>query len=81
MTTPTKDLAGLGRLYWSLNDRRRFPTPQVTVEALMFSLRRGPDALSNPNTLDRLMQLPRFGAYPGSALINDVGVISSHLTI
>jgi hypothetical protein len=58
MTTPTKDLAGLGRLYWSLNDRRRFPTPQVTVEALMFSLRsRGTAALTEPDWRRRLSGL------------------------
>jgi hypothetical protein len=43
--------------YWYTINQRDGRAAQSTVEALMFSLRRGPDALSNPNTLDRLVQL------------------------
>ena len=39
-----------------LNTRRNGAT-DMTIEALMLSLRRGPEALSRPDTLNRLAQL------------------------
>ena len=42
-------------LYDALNDRRRFPTPQSTVEAIMWGVReRGVAALHEPANIERL---------------------------
>ena len=43
-------------LVWAEIDTRS-DAADFTVEALMFSLRRGPDALAEPNTLRRLAEL------------------------
>ena len=56
------------RRFWALLDRpidahwreintRRDGAAYTTIEALMFSLRRGPEALTHPDTLNRLAQL------------------------
>jgi hypothetical protein len=50
------DKVSLERVWYELNTRRG-AAARSTVEALMFSLRRGPDALADPNTLDRLAEL------------------------
>ena len=44
------------RAWYELNTRRD-GVAYSTIEALMFSLRRGPDALADPNTLRRLAEL------------------------
>lgn len=43
--------------YWYGINRLDRYAARSTLEALMFSLRRGPDALTDLNTLDRLVQL------------------------
>ena len=56
------------RRFWALLDRpidahwreintRRDGAAYTTIEALMFSLRRGPEALTHPDTLNRLALL------------------------
>jgi hypothetical protein len=45
------------RAWYEFNAGRRDGAADTTVEALMFSLRRSPDALANPNTLRRLAEL------------------------
>src|SRR5262249_33731006 len=59
MTLPRNwEKLSLDQLYWTLNDPRRHPTPQSTVEALMYSLReRGVAALSEPDCRRRLSEL------------------------
>ena len=48
----------LERAWYELNTRACDGRAAAsTVEALMFSLRRGPDALADPNTLRRLAEL------------------------
>lgn len=45
----------VGTLWERLNDPQRFPTPQVTVEAIMYSVReRGLAALDEPDNIERL---------------------------
>ena len=46
----------LERAWYEINSRRE-GAAYSTIEALMFSLRRGPDALAEPNTLRRLAEL------------------------
>jgi hypothetical protein len=43
--------------HWREINTRRDGAAYTTIEELMFSLRRGPQALSNPDTLHRLAQL------------------------
>jgi hypothetical protein len=40
-------------------DARDRPTPQATIEALVYSLRRGPAKLSKPDTLRRMSELDK----------------------
>jgi hypothetical protein len=42
---------------WHQLNTRRDGATDMTIEALMLSLRRGPEALARPDTLDRLAQL------------------------
>ena len=45
----------LDTLWTELNDPRYRPTPQSTIEAIMFAVReRGLEALNEPETLERL---------------------------
>jgi hypothetical protein len=47
----------LGALWDRFNNIIRLPTPQVTVEAIMFAVReRGLDALKEPATRERLLR-------------------------
>ena len=48
------DSVSLGRAWHELNDPRNRPAPQATIEALMYSLRRGIDKLAQPDTQRRL---------------------------
>ena len=49
------DTMSFEKLAGILNDPSRRPTPQVTVEAIMFSVReRGLAALQEPDTIERL---------------------------
>jgi hypothetical protein len=51
------DTMSVGALWEALNDPRRWPTPQSTIEAVMHAVRaRGVDALQEPATLERLLQ-------------------------
>jgi hypothetical protein len=51
------DAMSVGALWEALNDPRRWPTPQSTIEAVMHCVRaRGPDALKEPATRERLRQ-------------------------
>jgi hypothetical protein len=43
--------------HWREINTRREGAAYTTIEALMLSLRRGPEALARPDTLDRLAQL------------------------
>ena len=43
--------------HWRHLNTRRDGATDMTIEALMLSLRRGPEALSRPDTLNRLAQL------------------------
>ena len=43
--------------HWRHLNTRRDGATDMTIEALMLSLRRGPEALARPDTLDRLAQL------------------------
>jgi len=51
------DCVSLGRAWHELNDPRNRPAPQATIEALIFSLRRGVNELIKPATLRRLSAL------------------------
>jgi hypothetical protein len=51
------DSVSLGRAWHELNDPRNRPAPQATIEALIFSLRRGVNELIKPATLRRLSAL------------------------
>ena len=42
---------------WRHLNTRRDGATDMTIESLMFSLRRGPEALTHPETLNRLAQL------------------------
>jgi len=54
---PNWDTMSVGALWEALNDRRRWPTPQSTIEAVMHCVRaRGAEALKEPATLERLLQ-------------------------
>ena len=46
-----------GRVWAELNEHRSCGAAASTIDALMYFLRRGVDALSNPNTLGRLAKL------------------------
>ena len=46
-----------GRVWQELNEHRGREAASTTIDALMYSLRRGVNALSNPNTLGRLAKL------------------------
>jgi hypothetical protein len=51
------DTSSDGALWEALNEPRRGPTPQSTIEAVMCSVRaRGVDALKEPATRERLLQ-------------------------
>jgi hypothetical protein len=51
------DTSSDGALWDALNDRRRWPTPQSTIEAVMHAVRaRGVDTLQEPATRERLLQ-------------------------
>ena len=43
--------------HWRHLNTRRDGATDMTIEALMLSLRRGPEALAHPDTLNRLAQL------------------------
>ena len=43
--------------HWHQHNTRRDGATDMTIEALMLSLRRGPEALARPDTLDRLALL------------------------
>jgi hypothetical protein len=49
------DMPSIDAAWHELN--KRSDASQSTIEALMFSLRRGPEALTHPDTLNRLAQL------------------------
>jgi hypothetical protein len=51
------DSASLERAWHELNDPGNWSAPQVTIEALMFSLRRGINELIKPDTVRRLSAL------------------------
>jgi hypothetical protein len=51
------DGVSLERDWNELNDPRNRPAPQATIEALMFSLRRGINELIKPDTVRRLSAL------------------------
>jgi hypothetical protein len=54
---PNWDTLSVGALWEALNDLRRWPTPQSTIEAVMHAVRaRGVDALQEPPTRERLLQ-------------------------
>jgi hypothetical protein len=45
----------LDRLWYAINDPRRRPTPQVTIEAIWYCVRqRGVAALKEPKNVERL---------------------------
>jgi hypothetical protein len=46
-----------GRAWQELNEHRGREAASTTIDALMYSLRRGPDALANPSALHRLSVL------------------------
>jgi hypothetical protein len=49
-----KDMA-LDALYADINNPRRFPTPQSTIEAIVYAVReRGIAALKEPDNIERL---------------------------
>ena len=49
------DTLSLDALWNNLNDPQRYPTPQSTIEAVMYSIReRGLAALQEPNNKERL---------------------------
>jgi hypothetical protein len=49
------DNISLERAWHEFNDRRRYPTPQVTIEALMYCVReRGLAALKEPANIERV---------------------------
>ena len=49
------DRLSLGALWDNLNDPQRYPTPQSTIEAVMYSIReRGLAALKEPANEERL---------------------------
>jgi hypothetical protein len=51
------DEMSLGALWDCLNDPRRRPTPQTTIEAIIWSVHeRGPRALQEPGNIERLRQ-------------------------
>jgi hypothetical protein len=48
-------MSDLGALWDKLNNVSRFPTPQSTIDAILFAVReRGLKALKEPATLERL---------------------------
>lgn len=52
---PNWEPMSLDALYATLNDPRRFPAPQSTIDAIMYSVRvRGVAALHEPANLERL---------------------------
>src|SRR5262245_15204677 len=51
------DRVSLYQAWFEFDKRRSVGAAAFTVEALMFSLRKGIDALNHPNTLRRLSQL------------------------
>ncbi len=51
------DSVSLGRAWHELNDPRNRPAPQATIEALMYSLRRGTEAITEPDNQRRLAEL------------------------
>ena len=51
------DSVSLGRARHQLNDTRSRPAPQATIEALMYSLRRGTEAITEPDNQRRLAEL------------------------
>jgi len=48
------DRLSLGALWNALNDPRRYPTPQSTIDAVMYSLRGGVAVLSRDDVQHRL---------------------------
>jgi hypothetical protein len=45
----------LEHLWWEINDLRNRPTPEVTIEAILLSVReRGVAALKEPKNIERL---------------------------
>src|SRR5262249_37562638 len=54
---PDWDAMSIEELWRHFSSNR--PTPQVTIEALMFSLRRGVNELIKPDTLRRLSALAK----------------------
>jgi hypothetical protein len=51
------DSVSLGRAWHELNDPCNRPAPRATIEALMFSLRRGTEAITEPDNRRRLAEL------------------------
>jgi len=49
-----------GRVWTELNEQRGREAASATIDALMYSLRRGVNALSNQNTLGRLAKLDEW---------------------
>ena len=55
MTVPGWEKMSVERLWQELNDPRQRPTPQVTVEGILYSVReRGLGALKEPDNIERL---------------------------